>query len=172
MDEAKPVEVPEFLAHLPRQGALLVPWFVWRDDAGRYRFRVRDPKRNTESVRHGLCFICGKRMHSPFTFMVGPLTLSARSVYGGPLHARCGEVAMKLCPFLAHQDWQRAEVPAERQIVPHDELPPKPDRLALATVKRYRELAGPHNQAYAAFSEPLEVRWWVYRDGALAPEKP
>lgn len=166
-----PPEVPDFLAHLPMQGALLVPWFVWRGPDGRYHFRVRDPKRNTESVRHGLCFICGRRAVSPYTFMVGPGSLAQRAVYGGPVHERCGEAALALCPFLARQDWQRSEgVPEERQIVPHDDLPPKPDRCALATVKRYREVTGPRDQAYAVFSDPIAVRWWVYVDGALVPE--
>jgi hypothetical protein len=124
-------------------------------------------------VRHQLCFICGKRAHSPFTFPVGPAGIEQRMTYGGPVHPRCGEAAIKLCPFLARQDWLRDEsVPPERQLVPLEEIPPKPDRLALVTVKRYRELKGPHGQAYAEFSEPIATRWWVYRDGVLVPELP
>lgn len=169
-------DVPSFLAHLPRQGSLLVPWFVHRDKDGRYQFRVRDVAKHERAVRFGLCSICGLWSGGPpYFFQVGPLCLEEGVVFGTPVHERCALAALVLCPFLAQQDWawghdRTGATPAGYgTLVPPDELPPKPSRLGLALCEDYEPVRA-NGSWYAAFSPPTSIRWWVYRDNVLVPE--
>lgn len=165
-------DVPSFLAHLPRQGALLVPWFVYRNPkTGRYEFRVRDPAKHERAVRFGLCPVCGKHSGGPpYLFQVGPLCLEERAIYGAPTHERCALASLELCPFIARQDWERGPAPPDaQQIVPFDELPQKPARIGLAWCDDYEPVRA-NRTWYALFTQPTSIRWWVYRDNVLVAE--
>lgn len=164
-------DVPEFLSHLPIQGKLLVPWFVWRDKEGRYQFRVRDENKNGEAARFQLCFICGKWIpRPPYSFLLGPETMRLQMTYGGPAHDQCLRAATRLCPYIARQDWERSNPPEELQRVPHDELPPKPERYALVRCSRHWSFKGPTGGWYSQLGAYEIASWWSYKDGVLTEE--
>jgi hypothetical protein len=166
------ITIPPCLAHLPMHGNLPVPWFTaWPN--GKPDFRMRDPKRNNEAVRNGLCGICGRWIQlkprtATLVYVVGPLCLKERVVYGPPQHEECARAAIELCPFLALEERDRSErAGSENTIVPREEVPPKPSRVGLAFVRRYSWVRGPSAQLYSFIDEPERVEWWTYQGGKL-----
>ena len=51
--------IPAAMRHLPRHGALPIPWFVPIDKDGKPDFRARSNARHCEAVRYQLCQMCG-----------------------------------------------------------------------------------------------------------------
>jgi hypothetical protein len=160
-----------FLDHLPKHGALPIPWST-PIDAGKPNFRATDIAKHCLALKFQVCGTCGKWIAAaPYTFVVAPLCFGERLVFGTPQHERCALAAFELCPHLARKDWSRhADGSSGVQIIPQDELPPKPERPGLAAVRRYRVVTGPAGAAYAELLEVERVQWWRYADGTLQPE--
>lgn len=166
------MQIPQCLSHLPLHGALPIPWSTPMHQ-GRPNFRATDLAKHNMSVRFGLCGVCGKHIAAPpYTFLVGPVCIAEGFVFGTPLHAQCARAALTLCPFLSRWEWERSEVdPGLVQIVPREELPPKPTRPGLATLDAYTYQEGPLRGLYTRLPQPLQVQWWSYKDGVLVPEE-
>ena len=85
----------------PDRRQFRVPYFVaWID--GKADYRVADPKKLVKAVRENLCWLCGQRLESTKTFVIGPMCAVNRTSAEPPCHRDCAEYAVKVCPFLAH----------------------------------------------------------------------
>ena len=76
-----------------------VPWFVaFIDDKPDFRV-IRE---NGVALAHNkeLCWLCGERRGSKFSFVVGPMCGVNRVTAEPPSHTECAEYAVRACPFL------------------------------------------------------------------------
>lgn len=92
--------LPERMKKLPVDvRGFPVPWFVdWRD--GEPIFQAADPTKWARSVRHKLCWLCGKTLGVHCAFVIGPMCGINRVTSEPPSHRECAEYALKACPFL------------------------------------------------------------------------
>jgi hypothetical protein len=166
--------IPDFLQHLPRHGALPVPFVTGRGADGRFDFRITHFKNHTLAQRFQLCGICGIWIPGPpYVFSVGPACLEARRVFEPAMHERCAVYAFSACPWMSRKNWQREEPElGEKQSVPFEEIPPKPERPALAYVPSYSPVQNPENKMwYADLPEgDFPLQWWHYEHDWLVPE--
>jgi len=176
--------IPECLRHLPTYGGLPIPFFISiPTDGQRPDFRLINVRNERLCLRFQLCHVCGVHIASPpYTFTLGPHSIAQRCVFSAPQHRACALAALELCPFLSLERFERSARAShldERDLVPRDELPDKPSRIALVEVMRYGTTFNPahalmrETPLYATFGPELEscrMEWYAYRDGVLELE--
>ncbi len=95
------VPVPSTLARRPRQGGLVVPFFVADPPKGKpFDFRVQDAHKRALCVHYGHCDICGEHVKGPLWFIIDPLGYFNRSHSHAGSHRECLDYARAVCPFL------------------------------------------------------------------------
>lgn len=91
---------PERMLGLPLdERGFPVPWFVAFVD-GKPDFRVIRESGIAIAHNRRLCWLCGGRMGSYKTFVVGPMCGINRVSAEPPAHRECAEYAVRACPFL------------------------------------------------------------------------
>jgi len=77
-----------------------IPWFVHVDIDGQPDFRV--VRENGIALAHNRhqCWLCGDRLGSFLTFVIGPMCGINRVSSEPPSHTDCAEYAVRACPFL------------------------------------------------------------------------
>lgn len=85
-----------------------VPWFVaWVD--GKPEFRAMDHRKLVLAINKKLCWVCGQKLGSRFTFVIGPMCGINRVSSEPPSHRECAEFSAKACPFLTMPKMVRRE---------------------------------------------------------------
>src|SRR5215467_3774641 len=92
--------LPKRMLALPIDGrGYPVPWFVaWI--RGEPDFRVIKPGGAEIAYHRNLCWLCGQRLGTYKTFVIGPMCTLNRVSAEPPSHRDCAEFAAKACPFL------------------------------------------------------------------------
>lgn len=100
--------LPERMRSLPIDRGYPVPWFVaWVD--GKPEFRAMDVKKWLAAVKFGLCWVCGERVGSRLTFVIGPMCGINRTTSEPACHRECAVWSAKNCPFLSRPHMTRRE---------------------------------------------------------------
>lgn len=163
--------LPERMQRLPvdRRG-YPVPWFVaWLDEAGHAvprgkgtpDFRVITPGGIAQAVLQGLCWICGERMGTYLSFLIGPMCAVNRTNSEPPSHLECADFGARACPFLANPSHPRREKNMPPGWIPAAGMPIErnPGVAVVWTTKSYRLLrAG--NGVLFELGEPVHTRWY------------
>lgn len=102
------VPVPPKLAHRPRQGGFIVPFFVAQVD-GVYDFRIVDPDAFKRCVRESRCWLCGQTLGRWLASTIGPMCAVTRTTSEPPQHLECAHYAVSVCPFLTQPTKARRE---------------------------------------------------------------
>lgn len=122
--------LPPRIARLPvDHRGYPVPFFAaWLDDAGepvergqgRADHRVVYPGAQLDALRRAACWICGERVGSHKTFVIGPMCAVNRVSAEPPAHLDCGDWAALACPFLTrpHARRRAAGMPGEAAEAP------------------------------------------------------
>ena len=93
-------ERPRRMLHLPLDDrGFPVPWFVAFID-GKPDFRVIRELGVVRAHNKELCWLCGERRGTKFSFVVGPMCGVNRVTAEPPSHTECAEYAVRACPFL------------------------------------------------------------------------
>lgn len=126
--EAPPV--PEFLAHLPRVGAMVVPIVVTVPaDGSTPDFRMLDHEAQLACLERRRCGICGRKIRGDFAF-IGPQR--ELDCFDFPwMHRRCAAYSLAACPWLSERHRERrlgdgverGSDEAEELLTAHDALP-------------------------------------------------
>lgn len=95
--------VPPQMNHLPRSGAIPVPFTTVMID-GVPDFRVSDPDRVLACYTRRLCGVCGKPLPYWISFIGGPLAITNRLFFDPAMHSECARYALAVCPFLAFRN--------------------------------------------------------------------
>jgi hypothetical protein len=81
------------------QRQIPIPWFVPLVD-GKPEFRLADARKWQVAVKDKRCWICGGRLGSYLTFVLGPMCAITRTTSEPPCHFMCAEYSAMVCPFL------------------------------------------------------------------------
>ena len=85
-----------------------VPWFVPTID-GLPEFRAIDPRAPAHAHKHGLCWICGRKLAGVLAFVLGPMCAVTRTNPEPPSHPDCARFAATACPFLTRPMAKRGD---------------------------------------------------------------
>lgn len=180
------VELPKRMRSLPTtRGGVPVPWFViWLDGEGeaqretgpgegRPEFRIVGTDRFARAVRSGLCWICGKRLETLQSFVLGPMCGVNRTSSEPPSHPDCAEFAARVCPFLSDPTAVRREGGLESSVAPAGVMLRRNPGVALVwTVRRgeWRLFPDEQGRPLIDIGEPVRADWWVRGERATREE--
>jgi len=174
------IAIPARLARRPRDHrGFVVPYFVaWLDadshgvdePNGTPDFRVVDPARMRECVRHHRCWLCGDKMGARLAFVLGPMCTINNIISEPPSHRECAEYAMRACPFLARPRMRRnaKDMPTKYVEAAGLHADRNPGVMALWMTRSYKMVNAYAGNAGVLFRVgPAEhVEWW--REGRHA----
>jgi hypothetical protein len=103
------IEIPARMRGLPfDKHGRLVPWFVaFIDGAPDHRIALGD--RFAEALRFKLCWVCGQRLGSFLSFVIGPMCSVNRVTTEPPCHKDCAVYSARVCPFLTTPRMRRRD---------------------------------------------------------------
>jgi len=100
--------LPARIAALPIFRGYPVPWFVAYPEAtandpyqGEPDFRTADARKWLRAVKESLCWVCGQRLGSRLSFVLGPMCGITRTTSEPPNHHECAVWSVINCPFLS-----------------------------------------------------------------------
>ncbi len=85
----------------------VVPWFVDKDDQGKWEFRAMDARKWERAVKEKRCWVCGDRLGRYQTFVAGPMCGVNRTSSEPPCHLECARWSAINCPFLNNPEMIR-----------------------------------------------------------------
>ena len=153
-----------------------VPFFVaWVDEQGRPTprgqgtpdFRVIGPNTVANCHNKSLCWLCGERLGSFVSFVIGPMCAINRTSAEPPSHLECADFAARACPFLTRSKQKRNErdLPAGYVDPAGEMIRRNPGCCLVWTVKRYGVFRVDNGVLFNV-GEPEHVRW--YKEGRPA----
>lgn len=160
---------PELLAICPDRIKILpvdpergypVPWFVsWID--GKPEFRAVDPAKIAEAVRCKLCWVCGQKLGSYLSFVIGPMCSINRISSEPPTHRECAEFSVKGCPFLSKPKMVRRDNDLPELVRENPGmLRHNPGASIVWTTKSYRIVPNGPSVLFR-IGDPESVTWWT-----------
>jgi hypothetical protein len=167
-------EIPVRMRALPRdpdRPHFPVPWFVaWI--AGKPDFRVIEAGKIVAAVRYAKCWLCGQRLGSVKTFVIGPMCAVNRVSSEPPCHLDCAEYAVKVCPFLTQPKMRRNEkgLPEDRQEAAGIAIPRNPGASLLWSTLLYTLFPAPGGGILFHVGEPYKLSWWAEGRAATREE--
>lgn len=147
-----------------------VPWFVpWI--AGQPEFRAVDPSRIRQADKKGLCWICGRKLGTLKTFVIGPMCAVNRVSSEPPSHLECARFAAVACPFLSRPLAKRLSV----DDLPHAPAPGlmierNPGVTLLWQTQSYRTEKQPEGGFLFRLGSPLRTEWYAHGRKATRAE--
>lgn len=152
--------VPRRMRHLKVDArGYPVPMFVsWIN--GEPDFRVSDGKHMAEAMRFDVCWVCGQKLGSHRTYIVGPMCVVNRVSSEPPSHAECAHFSAKACPFLANPKRGRNpnDLP-EEGTMPGCPIMRNPGVVVIYTTKATTRPFSVENGVLYELGEPTTVEW-------------
>jgi len=146
--------IPDFLSHLPVYRGFPIPYFVPKDERGVYQLKYASAQKMEACLKYHKCCICFKPLAvGEYYFISGPMGFQTRTDSHPPMHKRCAEYSLEVCPHLyiekmhrttdeeSGASWQIREKPKEFFLVHAKKIMPmKPDGVTL--IVKYGSVAG------------------------------
>jgi len=131
-------------------------------------FTAVDARKAWTAGERRRCGLCGKRMDRWVAFIGGPSAAKQGLFLDPPMHVRCAEAALVLCPHMATQRTQRARRhKAEDVSTPDGFVETKPEEWCLYITRQYDQKLIPTGYLFLA-AYPRKVRRYRYDEhGAL-----
>lgn len=152
------VPKPPFIDELPvDERGYPIPKFATIKEDGTPDFRVVNPQAWLECLRERQCQICGRKMDTLVAFVGGPLSMQSRTFSDAPMHWRCAEYALMVCPFLAAPKFDYGNLP-----VPDGHHPARPEVFGLGVGREYTSVR--HGRSFAIHVDRWvrPVRWFQF----------
>jgi hypothetical protein len=165
MSERAFIEMPDRIAHLPRdERGFPVPRFVeWID--GKPDFRVVSPRYMEACVRHDNCWLCGGRLGRNKAFVIGPMCGINRINSEPPCHYECARFAARNCPFLTRPLARRNErdLPEEARQAAGIPIARNPGCCLIWVTPFYRPFKSGHGNSGVLFElgAPERIEFWA-----------
>jgi len=162
---------PERIAALPRNDrGFPVPFFVETVN-GKPDFRMVRREAIAECVQQHRCWICGGKLGSWQSFVVGPMCCVSRTSAEPPSHRQCAEFAVQACPFMLQPDMVRREDDLTRKIEaevpqPGEMIKRNPGVTAIWTTKMWALFPDGKGQTLFRMGNVSHLSWW--REGRAA----
>jgi hypothetical protein len=159
--DARGFPVPFFVAWLDASGA------PSRRGYGTPDFRVVYAGTGLQCHKESLCWLCGERLGTFKTFVIGPMCAINRTSSEPPSHLDCADFAARACPFLTRPKEKRNEknMPPGWVQPPGEMIRRNPGCTLVWTVRKYEAFKVDGGILFDV-GEPEHVRW--YREGRPA----
>lgn len=181
------IPLPDRMKKLPVDSrGFPVPYFVtWFDDNGKVvangrgypDFRIIDPSKMALCHNNSLCWICGDKMGTYKSFVIGPMCAVNRTISEPPSHHECADFAARCCPFLSNPRMKRdkKDLPDDYVSPPGMALERNPAVACVWTTKTYKLFKvdsgnGSREGVLFRIGEPVEVEWWAQGHEATLDE--
>ncbi len=162
------IEKPPWrIAQLPVERGYPVPWFVaWID--GKPEFRAADGQKFRRAILEKLCWVCGERLGSRLSFVIGPMCCINRVSAEPPCHLECAEYSVKNCPFLVKPHMIRREdnLPEEAKNPGGEMIMRNPGCICIWTTKSYKIVEDGRGGRLIRVGDHESLSWW--REGRTA----
>jgi hypothetical protein len=150
-----------------------VPAFVeWID--GKPEFRVMSGAFFKKAVAHKLCWVCGQKLGTYQSFVIGPMCAINRTSSEPPCHHECAIWSAINCPFLSRPHMVRRE---DEQInsnhLPETSLARNPKCAGVWTTKNYTMFKAEGQSATGwliTMGTPTKVEWFAEGRPAIRAE--
>jgi len=145
-----------------------IPFFVAYID-GKPDFRIADPNKWRDCIRHNLCWVCGEPMGRHKSFVIGPMCTVNRIAADPPTHPDCAEWSVKGCPFLSKPKMERREDDLTKSMednVAGDMIKRNPGAMAIWTTRKFTLVPDGRGLYLLQVGEPESITWW--REGRRA----
>lgn len=167
------IPLPDYMRELPvSKRGYPVPYFVARQTAPDWDFRVVNPETTVKCLRRHLCWLCGQQMGTKLAFVVGPMCVVTKTSAEPPSHLSCAEYAAIACPFLSNPRMRRNE-----ENMPEGHTPPagiaimrNPGVTAVLVTRRMRPFDDGHRRILIRMGDPDDVKWYAQRRAATYNE--
>jgi hypothetical protein len=162
--------IPTFLSHLPRAGALPIPYFVAIDPVtGKADFRMAELRKRELSHKYKNCAICGRPVGEVSWLIMGPMGLQNRVSSDTWMHEVCARYSLAACPYLARQQFERRMDYPAGAIETQHVLVEKPTEMFLVKTDKY-VLINPGDGYKLINFRPVGWERYHYVGGQLAPD--
>jgi hypothetical protein len=155
--------LPARMMGLPVYRGYPTPWFVaWVD--GLPEFRAMDGNKWARAVKDKLCWVCGGRLGTYLSFVVGPMCLVTGTSSEPPSHELCATWSAKNCPFLTRPKMIRREgdMPEEAQGPAGYGIDRNPGVCAVYTTRNYKVFGDHQGRPLIKMDRHYEeVEWWA-----------
>lgn len=162
--------LPARMAALAVYRGYPVPWFVAWLPNGEPEFRAMDGGKFIDAIRHKLCWVCGHRLGTYLTFVLGPMCVITGTASEPPAHRECATWSARNCPFLSKPHMRRREdnMPAEALPAAGHGLERNPGVTMLWITRSYKpfEVPGQKGRYLIRFGPAEEVEF--YAEGRFA----
>jgi hypothetical protein len=138
-----------------------VPWFVSKLD-GKWNFVGIDPRKPMEAFRRSICWVCGGRLGTYKSFVIGPMCAVNRVTSEPASHLDCAQFSARSCPFLTRPRMRRNDKAMEGRRGPDRGIPI--DRNpGVCLVWSCRDYTPFRNGAGYLFrlGDPVLTSWWA-----------
>jgi hypothetical protein len=164
--------VPERIKKLPTSRGYPVPWFVaWVD--GEPEFRAADSAKFVRAIREQLCWVCGERLGTFKTFVIGPMCGLNRTTSEPPCHTECASWSARNCPFLNNPDMVRREKGLDNLGAENPGgimLKRNPGVTLLWTTKKFNIFKDGMGGHLIRIGDPVALAWYTEGRGAMKQE--
>lgn len=157
-------DIPERIKALPVDRGYPVPWFVkWID--GKPEFRIMDGEKYTSAVLHKRCWVCGEKLGTYLSFVIGPMCAINRTSAEPPCHRECAEWSARYCPFLSRPHMVRREDEfVHTGLMGEASITRNPGVAGVWVTKSYKTFQAKGAAAHGVLIEmglPIEVLWFA-----------
>lgn len=155
-------ELPERMRSLPTSRGYPVPFFVaWVN--GEADFRVFDGEKLHACVLFDLCWLCGQKLGTWKTFVVGPMCIINRTSSEPPSHKDCAIFAAKACPFLTRPKARRreADLPEGRKDPAGEMCGRNPGCIVVWTTRKVGMFSDGKGGRLFELGDPTETLWFT-----------
>lgn len=162
--------LPENMKGLRIHNGYPVPWFVPLVN-GVPDPRLADRNKLHMALKQMRCWVCGKRLLPPYTFVIGPMCVVNRTTAEPANHYECAEFSAKACPFLTKPHMKRRGCTEEiREDLPGMAIMRNPGVTALYTSERFSTFADGKGGRLIDVGEALHVKWFAEGRAATRAE--
>lgn len=157
-------DIPEFLRHLPTYRGYPVPYFVPKDKDGVFQFKYASSDKIASCIKYHKCGICFKPLvKGNYAFICGPIGLQNRIDGHAPMHEKCAEYSMRICPHIFYEATQRT---TDDNAAPAHQIREKPKVLFLVKFKKFQAFL--HGKdPLVRFDQIVSETKYIYENGTL-----
>lgn len=166
----KPIEIPSFLSHLPVYRGFPIPYFVPKDENGNYQLKYASGEKMAACFKYHKCCICFKPLEKgEYYFISGPIGLMTQTDSHSPMHKRCAEYSLNVCPHMYFEKAHRTT--GEHEISGEWQIRDKPPELYLVYARKYYTIKPDGRNVVTKYSNIVRATQYNYQNGTLQKTK-
>ena len=159
------IVIPDFLKHLPTYRGYPVPYFVPKDENGVYQLKYASQEKMNNCLKYQKCCVCFTPLQKgDYWFVSGPLGLQNKIDSHPPMHRRCAEYSLQVCPHLFFEKTHRT---TNEETAHPSQVTEKPKNLFLVKAKKFSVLKQ-LTIMLIKYSSHKVVNEYAYIDGKLS----